>query len=237
LRTPLAVIRTEIEVALRNDHKLESMQRVVLVTLDEITRLSRLVDQLLTLSRHDSGMQSLIREEVSLTAVLQDVIEFISPIADRKQVAIEVGDLDDFLVVGNDVSLSQLFFNLLDNAVKFTPAGGSVRIDGTRVGNGVIVTIEDTGIGIERQHLPHLFTRFYRVDTSRNSASGGAGLGLAICQSIVEAHGGKLEVASEPGRGSVFRVILTLSLDALSDSSSMGRAEAEELPILGGRSK
>ncbi len=233
LRTPLAVIRTEIEVALRSDHSVETLRRVILVALAETTRLSSLVDQLLTLSRHDAGMQSLVHEEVSLAAVLHDVVDFLHATAARKQVAIEVGELSDCTVVGDDVSLSQLFFNLLDNAIKFTPVGGTVRIGGRCVGQRVLVTIEDTGVGIEQHHLPHLFKRFYRVDTSRNNASGGTGLGLAICRSIVETHGGELTVASELGRGTLFSVSLPADSNGVSRASVTKSAEVGGIAVLG----
>ena len=208
LRTPLAVIRTEIEVALRADDNLDGLRRVISVTLDELTRLSNLVDQLLTLSRHDAGVQSRIFEEVSLAAVLNDVVDFLRTIADRKQVSIEFGELSDSVVLGDDVSLSQVFFNILDNAIKYTPAGGTVRIGSDVDGEFVVVTIEDTGLGIDSRHVPHLFKRFYRVDTSRNNVSGGTGLGLAICHAVVDAHGGELSVESEPGQGTKLKVIL-----------------------------
>ena len=208
LRTPLAVIRTEIEVALRADDNIEGMRRVASVTLDELTRLSNLVDQLLTLSRHDAGVQSRNFEEVSLAAVLNDVVDFLRSIADRKQVSIEFSELSESVVYGDDVLLSQLFFNILDNAIKFTPAGGTVQIGSEPDGEFVVVTIEDTGVGIDSRHVPHLFKRFYRVDTSRNNVSGGTGLGLAICQAVVDAHGGELTVESEPGQGTKFTVIL-----------------------------
>ncbi len=205
------------------------------MALDETARLSSLVDQLLTLSRHDAGMQSLVHEEVSLAAVLHDVVDFLNAPADRKQVVIEVGELSDCTVVGDDVSLSQLFFNLLDNAIKFTPAGGTVRIGGSCVGQRVLVTIEDTGVGIEQHHLPHLFKRFYRVDTSRNNASGGTGLGLAICRSIVETHGGELMVASEPGRGTLFSVSLPADQSGVTRGAVTESAEVGDIAVLGSR--
>ncbi|MBS0205879.1 MAG: HAMP domain-containing protein [Planctomycetes bacterium] len=213
LRTPLAVIRTEMEVALRGSPSTESLRQVLQVTIGEIARLSGLVDKLLTLSRHDGGVQPLNREEVLLSAVLRDVIDFMTPMATEKQIVIQIADLTDSVVIGDDVSLSQLFFNLLENAIKFTPAGGNIHIRDQRSDGRVVIAIEDSGVGIDPRHLPHVFKRFYRVDTSRNSSTGGTGLGLAICQSIVHAHAGRLTVTSEVGCGSVFVVGLPATSD------------------------
>ena len=107
---------------------------------------------------------------------------------------------------GDDIRLSQLFFNLLDNAIKYTPRGGHVAIKAEANGKLARFIIEDTGIGIPAEHLPHLFKRFYRVDHSRNRAFGGTGLGLAICKSIVESHHGQIEVNSQPNLGTRFTV-------------------------------
>ena len=211
LRTPLAVIRTEAEVAIREDalriqDNPDQFRRVTEVALAETTRLSNLVDQLLTLSRHDAGLQQPGLEEVSLRDLLLDVVETLRVVAEKKGQTIVASELCDVPVLGDDISLSQLFFNLIDNAVKYTPAGGAITVVCRHDASRVCVTIEDTGIGIERQHLDHLFERFYRVDASRST--GGTGLGLAICRSVVDMHHGNLTVESEPGRGSRFTVSL-----------------------------
>ena len=211
LRTPLTVIRTEAEVALRehqNDGKTpsETFRRVAEVTLAETTRLSDLVDQLLTLSRQDSSSCAPQHEVVSLRALLLDVTETLRVVIEKKGQTLVVGELADPIVLGDDSSLSQLFFNLIENAMKYTASGGTISISTWCNMGHICVLIEDTGIGIEYQHLEHLFERFYRVDASRSTR--GTGLGLAICKSIVEAHGGQIGVESELGRGSRFTVQL-----------------------------
>ncbi len=208
LRSPLAVMRTEAEVALRSARSVEEYRHVIEVTLEEVTRLAETVDQLLTLSRHDSGIDIGFREEVPLDALLGDVAEKFRIVAQEKGLTFDVAPLPPWNVQGDDIRLSQLFFNLLDNAMKYTPRGGHVAIQAETNGQFAKFIIEDTGIGIPAEHLPHLFKRFYRVDHSRNRAFGGTGLGLAICKSIVEAHHGKIEVTSQPSLGTRFTVTL-----------------------------
>lgn len=223
LRTPLAVIRTEAEVALRTeqptmDEKLESFRHVSEVALAESTRLSILVDQLLTLSRQDAGLLAERQEDVSLRELLLDVVEALRLVADQKQQTIDTSGLTRQIIRGDDISLSQVFFNLIENAVKYTPQGGTITLACHREQSRIYVTVADNGVGIEARHLPHLFKRFYRVDDSRSTR--GTGLGLAICRSIIDLHHGELRVASELGKGSTFTVILPALSPAVQSSAS-----------------
>ena len=211
LRTPLAIIRTEVEVSLREcdltgQEVSEPLRRATGVVLTETLRLSNLVDQLLTLSRQETGLQRAHFERVSLRELLLDVVETLQVVAEEKGLRIVVNSASEQVVHGDETSLCQLFFNLIDNAVKYTPRGGTVTVVCDRDASNVRILVKDTGIGIEAKHLVHLFERFYRVEAARST--GGTGLGLAICRSIVEAHRGKLEVESEPGRGTTFTVEL-----------------------------
>ncbi len=208
LRSPLAVMRTEAEVALRGARTADEYRHVIEVTLEEVTRLSELVNQLLTLSRHDAGMASGYHEEVPLDALLNDVCDKFRTVATEKGLTFDVSPIPSWNVDGDDIWLSQLFFNLLDNAMKFTPRGGHVAFKAETNGQLAKFTVEDTGIGIPPEHLPHLFKRFYRAETSRNRAFGGTGLGLSICKSIVEAHHGQIDVNSQPNLGTRFTVTL-----------------------------
>ncbi len=213
LRSPLAIMRTEAEVALRSARSDEEYRRVIQVTLDEATRLGELSDQLLTLSRHDSGALGPFDDIVAMDALLTDVLEKFQLMAQEKGVRFESTPLPEWYVQGDDIWLSRLFFNLLDNALKYTEKGGTVRLSATVVDDTegrtqVRYVVEDTGIGIAPEHLPSLFKRFYRADESRNRRLGGTGLGLAICQSIVNAHKGSIQVESTKGIGSRFTVTL-----------------------------
>ncbi len=210
LRSPVAVLRTEAEIALRKPRTLEEYRAVVETTLTETIRLGGLVDQLLTLSRHDAGVEKLVTEEVPAGALLADVISRFELTAKEKGVELVTDALPDCDVDGHDVWISQLFFNLIDNAIKFTPAGGTVRVSAEMNANEVGFTIRDSGVGISSNNLPHVFERFYRADTAREHYRG-TGLGLAICKSIVEAHKGKIEVTSELGIGTVVNVHLPKS--------------------------
>jgi heavy metal sensor kinase len=214
LRTPLAVLQTEAEVALRMPRTADEYRHVVEVALDESRRLTRLADRLLQLSRHDSGLHPFRREEVPLDALLKDVTDQIRTSAAEKGVALEVGPLGEWIVVGDDIQLSQLLFNLLDNAIKFTPPGGRVSIGGEQRDGGIFLQVSDTGTGIPTADLPHVFDRFYRADKSRNGNTGGTGLGLAICQAIVIAHGGRIGLESRSGAGTTVHVSLPASPSA-----------------------
>lgn len=216
LRTPLAVLHMEVEVARRAPRTAEEYRKVIDVVWEESQRLNRLADQLLQLSRHDNGTVPLRRDEVPLDALLVDVVERIRVLAESKGVRLEVGPLREWVVIGDDIQLSRLWFNLLENAVKFTPAGGLVTVQAAEQAGRIVITITDTGCGIPAADLPHVGERFYRADKSRNGRTGGSGLGLAISNAIVEAHGGTLNVDSQVNVGTTVRVSLPLTGSAQS---------------------
>jgi two-component system heavy metal sensor histidine kinase CusS len=208
LRTPLAAMRTEVEVALRSPRSPERDARVLENVLEEVERLTRLVTHLLFLCREDTGVGVGDFQPVRLDDVVRDVGEHMQVAAREKGVELAV-DLPAACHVGGDVDrLRQLFFNLLDNAIKYTQPGGKVTVQGGPLNGQTRVVVADTGIGIPADHLPHVFDRFYRVDPSRSPETEGSGLGLAICRSIAEAHGGRVEIDSTFGAGT--RVMLTL---------------------------
>jgi len=207
LRTPLSMMRTAAEVALRSPRSPEQDGRVLEDQLEEIERLTRLVSQLLFLSREDVGLPTGPREAVYLDEVVREVAGHMQVMAEEKAVSLEVLSGGSRVVRGDRDRLRQLLFNLLDNAIKYTPPGGRVSVRDVSSNGTAAIVVSDTGIGIPAEHLPHVFERFYRVDPARGT-EGGTGLGLSICRSIAEAHQGRLEIESEAGRGT--RVMLSL---------------------------
>jgi heavy metal sensor kinase len=208
LRTPLTVIRAEAEVALSKPLGLAEYQQLLGSILEECSRLTRLADQLLTLARQDACAGQRTLEPVDLAAVVQDAAETMRLLAEAKRLRLHVGDDGAVSVKGDLCQLREVFFNLLDNAIKYTPEGGEVEVRVSHCGQEALVTVRDTGIGIAAEHLTHVFERFYRVDKARSRAEGGTGLGLSIAYSIVAGHGGRIELASSLGQGTTCTVRL-----------------------------
>jgi heavy metal sensor kinase len=209
LRTPLAVMRNAAEVALRLPRDSEQYRSVLEEMLEEIERLTRLSEQLLFLCREDARLVPMSRESVRLDGLVEEVADHLRVVAAEKGQTIAVDISGPCAVPGDEDQLRRLLFNLLDNAIKYTRNGGTISVHCANFGEKVRVVVADNGIGIAAEHIPRIFDRFYRVDPARGrEATEGIGLGLAICRSIVEAHGGCIEVESDVGRGT--RVTLTL---------------------------
>jgi heavy metal sensor kinase len=208
LRTPLTAIRTEAEVALRLPLNTAEYQHLLGSILEECDRLTRLTDQLLTLSREDAGTVRLAREPVDLAALLDSVVETMRPLAEAKELQLHMGEKSVTRIHGDEIRLRQVFYNLLDNAIKYTPAGGTVAVRLEQRNQEAVVTVRDNGVGIPPEHLPRVFDRFYRVDKARSREMGGTGLGLSIVKTIVTAHGGQVELASTPNQGTTCTVTL-----------------------------
>jgi heavy metal sensor kinase len=209
LKTPLAVLRGDIEVALRRERSPGEYQRVLESSLEETARLTKLTDDLLTLARSDADQSVLEREEVRLDILAAEAREYISPLAQSARVALNFDPPDSPIVVeGDQKRLTQLLVNLLDNAIKYTPAGGSARLSLSVKQGSAVIEVSDTGRGIPASALPHIFERFYRQTDPRDSRVTGFGLGLAISKWIADAHGGSIEVESQEGKGSRFTVQL-----------------------------
>jgi heavy metal sensor kinase len=208
LRTPLTAIRTEAEVALARPLGEEDARQLLGSILEECGRLTRLTEQLLALAREDAGAARSAAEPVDLAALVREVAEVMRPLAEAR--GLKLADQTDGVVParGEPARLRQVFFNALDNAIKYTPAGGVVTVRAERRGPEVIVSVADTGEGISAEHLPRVFDRFYRVDKARSREQGGTGLGLSIAKGIVESHGGRIELESKPGRGTTCTVTL-----------------------------
>lgn len=206
LRTPLTILKGQLDVTLSLPRKNEEYEAKLRELASQVERLIRLSNDLLFLSRADQKQFSFTHSQVDLNEILEILVEQIKPIADEKKLHV-VTQLDETLVIHGDMdNATRLFMNLLDNALKYTPQGGEIIISGTRKPNAVEVAIHNTGIEISEEHLPRLFDRFYRIDSSRASQSGGSGLGLAIAREIVNQHKGRIEAESQPGRGVTIRV-------------------------------
>jgi heavy metal sensor kinase len=211
LRTPLAVMRAELDVSLRGD--LPDGARAVLESArEEVDRMSRTVDNLLTLTQADEGELQLLTTRVALSDEVRSAIRSLAPTAAAKGLAVRqcdaLPDGDSGLVDADAHRVDQALVNLIENAIKYTPAGGEVTVRTWRRADEVGVTVADTGPGIPPEVLGQVFDRFFRVDSARGRASGGSGLGLAICREVAEAHDGRIWVESEPGRGSAFSLAL-----------------------------
>jgi heavy metal sensor kinase len=209
LRTPLAAIRTEAEVALAKPLGLTEHQQLLGSILEECERLTRLTDQLLALAREDARAARQVQELVDVEALVGDVVETMRPLAEVKGLSLHLEAHEPVCVSGESTRLREVFFNILDNAIKYTSEGGEIEVQISHQGSEAIVTVRDTGIGIPAEHLGHVFNRFYRVDKARSRAEGGTGLGLSIAQSIIVAHGGRIELASLTGQGTTCTVRLT----------------------------
>jgi len=208
LRTPLAVIRNEAEVALRQPRTGEEYAGVLENLLEETVRLSQLADQLLFLCRQDAGLNQLVRDEIALDVLLHEVVENMRLVAREKGVTLTLTANPTSRIKADGNQLRRVFYNLIDNAIKYTGPGGCVTLTNQVCKEEVVVSVADTGVGIPAEHLPRIFDRFYRADPARNGEANGAGLGLSICQSAVRAAGGTIIATSTEGRGSTFTIRL-----------------------------
>jgi signal transduction histidine kinase len=206
LRTPLAVMRAEVDVSLRRD-ELPPGERAALASVrEEIDRMSRSVDNLLTLAQSDEGRLELLAWQIDLSDIAQAAAHTLSGLAAAKGVELQIDGVPTE-TVGDPDRLQLALTNLVDNAIKFTGRGGEVRVSTWRRGEDVGVTVTDNGAGIPAAARARVFERFYRVEDSRAGVDG-SGLGLAICKEIAIAHGGSVSVESEEGGGSAFSLVL-----------------------------
>jgi heavy metal sensor kinase len=207
LQTPLTILKGEIEVALRSTRSPEEYQQVLRSSLEEIDRINRLVGGLLLLARADAGVLRLDLQPVDLSALAAQVMSRMQRLAGEKSLVLHSVLAAPVLVNADKEHLQRLLLNLLDNAIKYTQPGGEVTVALTCDDSHARIRVIDTGIGLTEAEQEQIFTRFYRSAEAK-SQGGGAGLGLCLVRSIAEAHGGTIEVASTPGQGSTFTVVL-----------------------------
>lgn len=212
MRTPLAVMRGDIEIALRRERKPEEYRSVLTSNLEEIIRLSRLVEDLLMLARADAGQTLLQCEPMALDELCAQVTEYLTPLAEDKGQQLQYLPPSSPVKVNGDAQrLKQLLLNLLDNAIKYTPPNGTIQLTLTQEQQDAVLSISDTGRGIPEEDLPHIFDRFFRHSRSTSDKTvQGFGLGLSIVKWIVDSHGGKITAESKLDKGTKFTVRLPL---------------------------
>jgi heavy metal sensor kinase len=206
LRTPLTVIKGELQEIVGSDAVPRDVRERVGSVLEEVARLEHLVSGLLALSRLDAGEAQREWVDVDLAELAENTTEQMRLMAEDRGIHLESSGLRTVVVPGDRGRLKQVIVNLLDNAIRFTPRGGTVTLLTAREENYLILEVRDTGIGIPPSALQHVFDRFYRVDEARSRDDGGAGLGLSIVRSICSAHGAEIELRSHVGSGSCFRI-------------------------------
>jgi heavy metal sensor kinase len=209
LRTPLTIVRGEVEVSLQSARTPDEYRRTLASTLDEIIRVSAIIDNLLDVAQADRAHPETLRfEPVLLSELVEELYEDGLVMAQQKRLEVELLRNDAVSVEGDPLRLRQMLLNLLDNAIKYTPAPGKVTISLEHRNGDAYVVFADTGIGIPKDEHAKIFERFYRVDKARSREFGGSGLGLSIVKWVSELHGGHVAVESEPGLGSTFTVRL-----------------------------
>ncbi len=209
LRTPLAVMKTECEVALKDHDLSPEAIRVISSNLEEVDRMSSMTEDLLKFSRLESEKGEVFSSRVNIADVVASVAKRMNTIAAEKKVILKLGHLDQGTILGNRGYLETMIFNLVRNGINYNKHGGTVEINLVNDGKTMRLTIEDTGIGIGQEDLPHIFERFYKVDKSRTS--GGTGVGLSIVEAIIEKHNGSIEVESKLGAGTKVIVYLLVA--------------------------
>lgn len=207
LRTPLAVMSSELDVSLRSSDLDPSSREVLSSAREEVARMNRIVENLLTLARIDEGGIELLRESLGLRDAVESATSSLGPLIEEKAIRVDIRG-DDLTVDADRARLDQVLVNLIGNAVKFSPRGGEVTISIEAEDGMATCRVVDAGPGIAASVLPHVFDRFFRGDEARPRRDGGSGLGLAICREVVAAHGGRLWVESREGSGSAFTFTL-----------------------------
>jgi len=207
LRTPLAVIQTNLEVALREkEWNKEKGRALVVSAIDEIKLMTKMTQDLLALSRLESKQEIYSLSRINLAQIAEQTVRKMQNIAIKNKIQLSTAHSDAVFIKGDAEAVQQLITNIVGNAIKFTPAGGSVDITVGRHNAKAIIRVQDTGIGIAKEDLPHVFERFYRADRARGR-NGGTGLGLSIAQEIVHKHNGTINIESEISKGTLVTIV------------------------------
>lgn len=229
LRTPLAILRGELETMAQQRVSIDQLE-IIGSALEETERLAKIVDQLLAISRLDAGEACRERIRLDLAELATSTADQLHLLAEEKSISLQYSATRGVEVEADPLRLRQLIANLLDNAIKYTPKGGTVKLSVFASENQAILEVKDNGVGINLEALPHIFDRFYRADEARSRSSGGVGLGLAIVKAICTAHGATIRVTSEEGFGTCFRVSLLLSVGERTGDLLATHPAARSLP-------
>jgi signal transduction histidine kinase len=224
----LTIIRGELEALQQTPGVEASVLEGVGSALEECHRMSTIVESLMAISRLEGGGERMEMATVDLVSITKTTLDHLLLLAEEKQIALEFEGTGAVTVMGNAMRLKQVIVNLVDNAIKYTPAGGTVGVTISASGDLAVLDVKDTGIGIPQTSLPLIFERFYRADEVRSRTSGGIGLGLAIVKSICVAHHGAITARSVEGQGSRFRI--ELPLVAVSASPVPAQKDAAQFP-------
>ncbi|MCX5894450.1 MAG: heavy metal sensor histidine kinase, partial [Proteobacteria bacterium] len=209
LKTPLTILQGELEVTLKKIRSVDEYESVLNSSLEEIKRISKIVEDLLLLARFEDRETALDRREFDINRLLQSAIDELAVLAQHKKITVAFSADHTITINGDEQRLKQVFLNILDNAIKYTPSGGTISLSVSVTSRRVEISIADTGIGIPHTDLPHIFDRFYRIDKSRNSS--GFGLGLSIAKTIIEAHQGSISADSVINHGTTFTISLPVT--------------------------
>jgi heavy metal sensor kinase len=210
LRTPLTIVQGEADVALSHEHTVSEYQQSLSIIRDQSKRMARIVSDMLSLARADAGEQHLSKEDLYLNDLVMESCHAAQALATPKCIQLSCEASEDLVFHGNEELLRRMIFNLVDNAIRYTPAGGSVSVKLTFEPAVAHLVVSDTGIGIPAEFVERVFDRFYRIGDARTPTNGGSGLGLSIVKLAAESHQGSVELTSDPGCGSTFTVNLAL---------------------------
>ncbi len=211
LKTPLSTMKILIETLVYQDPMDPDMTKEFLTDINqEIDRLNRIVSDLLTLVSIDNGTKMNLTS-LDIGALVQEHVKRLTPLARESGIELDCAVKESAVISGDLLKLQQVIYNIIDNAIKYTPRGGEVHCSVAKAGKKAVIKVTDTGVGIPEDDLPHIFDRFYRVDKARSRETGGTGLGLSIVKQFVQLHGGTIEARSVFGSGTTFTIELPLS--------------------------
>ncbi len=208
LRTPIAIMKAGIEVALSRERNICGYQQILADALEDLGRLSKIIENLFVLAKADAGRYEVHKEQMNLYPVIMDIAEQLKLIAEPKNIFVSQEKTEDAFIEGDEQLIRMLLLNLVDNAVKYTPPNGTITLSLSKVNGCAKIVVKDNGAGISPEDIPHIFDRFYRSNNARTANHDGVGLGLSICQWVAKSHHGTLTVESELQNGSSFTVSL-----------------------------